>query len=334
MRKVLPLFIAAAVFIFVTGCGKTTFTYTDLSPVESSSTLQESVVSENPSATESPAAPFVFTPDHTRLPIDQQEHLINEEATGDWNTLIHAICENHAFTEFTDYSKFQTLTRILETSPYADLVTLELDDDCLFIEYSDICSLDTLDSSLTALFTESLSTKHNTLETLISLYRVAASFKYEESTDFSLYRTLVERKGNAEEIAGALQYMLTQAGFKAYTAEYSSLSIDHFWVIAEINGDFYHFDPVFESSATNGQGLSYFGMSDTAHAAAIGDDIYSVGFLSLSEQRSDMCPSNTFDLLFSNATQYQISPNNHTITVQYGFSASPSTEFSTEAFTN
>ena len=333
MRKVLSLFIAVVLFVSCIGCSKTSFTYTELSPEENLSSSEEEIFSST--LEEIPSTdPFVFTLDYTILPEDQLVYLENEDAVSEWKQLVQAICNGLSFVEFTDMSKYPAVSHILEKSLYADLVTLSSDGTCLFIEYSEKNSIEAITSSVTSLFTEALGTEHNSFETLISLYKTAASFEYKDNADYSLYRTLSEHSGNAEEIAAALQYMLTQAGFTSYIASYTSTTISHAWVIAEISGNLYHFDPVFESTATNGHGLSYFGMSDKTHAAALGRDIYIIGLHSLAEEHTDLCTSNTLELLFTDATQYTLDTQTHTISVCYGFDTEKQTEFHTEAFTN
>lgn len=333
MYKVISLLTAAAFLLLFTACDSPPITYTDLSPSESEFSSTTSYTSSTPVKNEVHIdEPYVFTPDHTKIPTDQLEYLEAKNSVSEWKALVNAICSGASDMAYPGDEQFEAVSHVLKASPFADSILLEFNDDRVCFEYIETETIESFNSSLSAVFTESLGTGYNALETLISLYRTAASFKYEDHTEYSLCRTLCEQSGNSKEIAAALQYMLTQAGFRAYIA-YENSSINHNWVIAEIGGVFYHFDPVFEAAVTNGQGLSYFGMSDAAHAAATGSNFYSMGFQTSAEQYENMCPSNTLDQLFSNATQYQLDTHTNKIILQYGFKEDSPTVFSTEAFT-
>ena len=76
---------------------------------------------------------------------------------------------------------------------------------------------------------------------------------------------IVEKEGGCAEFAAALSYLFNQNGIPAQVASGTAGDSEHFWVIAELGGKSYHFDPTFENSATGGLGLSYFGTVSYTH---------------------------------------------------------------------
>jgi len=328
MRKVFHLFILSVLLLLFASCGKGSITFTDLTPPSS-----EAQASFSPTETPLPSAePYVFAADLSLLPTDQAEHLAANDAADAWESLTDAILNVRTSVELNREEALRPVMDVFERSPFADIATLESDGTRIRITYSAACSAEALKDAVESLLNGSLSAEHDHLETLLSLYQTAAQFQYADTSSPSLYRTLAERKGSSEEISMALQYLLTQAGFKARLA-YAS-SADHYWVIAEVDGSTYHFDPVFEAAATNGLGLSYFGMSDATHAASIGSSDYTVGLGASAEQHNDLCSSTTLDELFSDVTAWELDLSAHTIAVQFGFETDGTTEYSTKAFGN
>ena len=326
MRKVFPLVSFLIISLLFSGCFTGSVTFHDLTP-----SANETVPTVKPTETSEPASlPNDFTADPLVLPSDQAEYLTGCNAAEAWPLLADAISKELPFVEFASPEISRCVTDIFEYTPLSGIAELAPESETVHIEYNAAHSIDTLTDSITALINDSVSSEHNRLETLISLYRTAASFEFDETSEPSLYRTLLNGKGDTKEITLAFQHLLTQAGFETKLA-YAS-NAEHYWVIAKLNDSFYHFDPVFEAAATNGQGLSYFGMSDTAHAAAIGSSAYQIGYGDFTEQTTGLCFSDTLDSLFSDVSSYEMNVGEHLLTVQFGFNPENTAEYSTNSF--
>lgn len=76
------------------------------------------------------------------------------------------------------------------------------------------------------------------------------------------YRAIMEDEGICQELAGEYIYYLLQTGIDALTC--SGLSADkesaHMWVLAELDGRYYHVDPMFTVEYENS--LAFFGLTD------------------------------------------------------------------------
>ncbi|MBP3704854.1 MAG: hypothetical protein J6I98_04885, partial [Clostridia bacterium] len=144
----------------------------------------------------------------------------------------------------------------------------------------------------------------------------------------------VEKKGGAKEFAAVLQYLFTQAGITAYLTESSAAGTTHWWVIAELDGNLYHFDPLFENSATGGLGLSYFGLSDKAHEYAGCNAVYTTGFSSLAQKQSSLCPESLADGLFTDVTGWEFDVLSHQLSLLYSGSEEFLTTVDTRTLTS
>ncbi len=328
MRKVISLAVLSALFLLFTSCGEDLITFTDLTPPSA-----ETPASAGPTDTPLPSVePRAFTADPTLLPADQAEYLAANDAADTWKSLTDAILNMRSSVELNQEDVLLPILNVFEHSPFSDIAVLDPDGTRIDITYSGAHSVEELNASVESLLNGSIGAGHNYLETLLSLYKTVAQFQYADTSSPSLYRTLAEQKGSAEEISTAFQYLLTQVGYKAQLAYAPSAA--HYWVVVEVDGNHYHFDPVFEAAATDGLGLSYFGMSDMAHAASIGSSGYTVGFGDLAENTTGLCTFDTFDALFSNVTAWEADLSSHTVAVQFGFEADSTTEYSTKAFGN
>lgn len=100
----------------------------------------------------------------------------------------------------------------------------------------------------------------------------------------------------------ALVYLLDQIGIESYTTSSSDQS--HMWVIAKLDGAYYHLDP------TNG--LSFFALSDAAKKRDY-DDWY-CGNMNYNKETPPACITSTFDFLLDS---YSIQYNRETETLSY-----------------
>ena len=133
-----------------------------------------------------------------------------------------------------------------------------------------------------------------------------------------VYLGLVEI-GPCAEFAAALSYLFNQNGIPAQVASGTAGDSEHFWVIAELGGKAYHFDPTFENSATGGLGLSYFGMSDAARTYTGCALPCTVGRGGYAESLDAPCPDTRFDEFFTDVTSWDCDVQTHFLYLAYGF---------------
>ena len=181
-------------------------------------------------------------------------------------------------------------------------------------------SAEAFDSAAKALVESAVYTESNELETAAALYRaVSSGCTYAESEENSLYRMIVEKEGGCAEFAAALSYLFNQNGIPAQVASGTAGDSEHFWVIAELGGKSYHFDPTFENSATGGLGLSYFGMSDAARTYTGCALPCTVGRGGYTESLDAPCPDTRFDEFFTDVTSWDCDVQTHFLYLAYGF---------------
>lgn len=130
---------------------------------------------------------------------------------------------------------------------------------------------------------------------------------------------IVEKEGGCAEFAAALSYLFNQNGIPAQVASGTAGDSEHFWVIAELGGKSYHFDPTFENSATGGLGLSYFGMSDAARTYTGCALPCTVGRGGYAESLDAPCPDTRFDEFFTDVTSWDCDVQTHFLYLAYGF---------------
>ena len=130
---------------------------------------------------------------------------------------------------------------------------------------------------------------------------------------------IVEKEGGCAEFAAALSYLFNQNGIPAQVASGMAGDSEHFWVIAELGGKAYHFDPTFENSATGGLGLSYFGMSDAARTYTGCALPCTVGRGGYAESLDAPCPDTRFDEFFTDVTSWDCDVQTHFLYLAYGF---------------
>ncbi len=79
-------------------------------------------------------------------------------------------------------------------------------------------------------------------EKALSLYRtVASEFAQEGGENGSLYKTVTEQKGSAEDLANALTYLFVQNGISADRVSGMVGESKRSWTAAELSGNRYHF---------------------------------------------------------------------------------------------
>ncbi len=239
----------------------------------------------------------------------------------DYEALVDAVCTGAPEVALSDPAHAARAVEVFAGSPYSALAALEVDEaGTVTITPSGTGSADEFDNAAETLVEGVLYEQSNALETALALYRaVSAECTYEENDENSLYRMLVERRGGSAEFAEALQYLFLQNNIPAQLAYGTVGDVVHVWVIAQLNGNAYHFDPTFENGVTGGRGLSYFGMSDTARVYTGCTLPCTVGQGGYAETVEAPCPDTYFDDLFTDVTDWENDVRQHFVYLAYGF---------------
>lgn len=319
-RFSLILFICAALLFSFTGCNAQN-TDEDLIPTPAPEIPAEDdglpVADE---AFEEPAPePCTFTV--YRYAVSSNAKVYLGDAQNEYNLLIDAVCAGDEMAVLSDYDSAVKVAEVFSESPYSAFAVLELwDDGTIQITYTENGDADTFDSAAKAIVEGTVYTESNELETAVGLYgAVCSGFTFEESEENSLYRIIVEKKGGTKEFAEALNYLFNQNGIPSMLAFGTAADSEHFWVIAELDGVLYHFDPTFENSATGGLGLSYFGMSDAARTSSGCALPCTTGHGAYAETSGEICPDTHFDGLFTDVTDWKCDVRDHFLYLAYGF---------------
>jgi len=93
----------------------------------------------------------------------------------------------------------------------------------------------------------------------------------------SSYTALMEGRGNSEAYAGALEFLLLQAGIPClHITGIAKNNENRAWTAAMLGGKWYHLDASRESWNYDGKGLTYFGLTDAELEARGTRDMKSV----------------------------------------------------------
>ena len=287
---------------------------------------------EEPESSEEPAPePCVFHTDRYIVSQDAAEYLGNARA--DYEALIDTICAGETSLVIEDIDSAEKAVAVFEESPYRAFAEPTLTDDAIQITYSKTGSADAFDEAATYVVESAVYSESNTLETALGLYRaVSSGFIFEENEENSLYRMMTEKKGSTAEFAAALNYLFNQNGIESRLAS-GTADDTHFWVVAELDGQLYHFDPTFENGATGGAGLSYFGMSDDTRVYTGCALPFTTGRGDYAETHDALCTDTKFDTLFTDVTGWECDVRAHFLYLAYGFEEDYLTSVSTDTFT-
>ena len=316
MKRFLSLSLALALLLCAfSGCSEPAETAAEPTPSPSPAAASASPAAKTISAPQ----PRSFTVDRALLPADAEAYL--GDARGDYDALLDAVCAGETEVALQDADRAERAAEVFSASPYAALAALEIGDDgAVTITPAGTGSADAFDSAAKELVESAVYTESNELETAAALYRaVSSGCTYAESEENSLYRMIVEKEGGCAEFAAALSYLFNQNGIPAQVASGTAGDSEHFWVIAELGGKPYHFDPTFENSATGGLGLSYFGMSDAARTYTGCALPCTVGRGGYAESLDAPCPDTRFDEFFTDVTSWDCDVQTHFLYLAYGF---------------
>lgn len=135
-------------------------------------------------------------------------------------------------------------------------------------EYKHYKAIDYIKNTFEYIISKTISKKYCESQKILAIYQYFASnYSYDNTTDkknfIDVYDFLKNGKGLCHSYARACRFALYQLGVNTASCKgYTNSGVYHEWFLAEINGEWYHFDPTFERTKTGGQGLCYFAISD------------------------------------------------------------------------
>lgn len=116
----------------------------------------------------------------------------------------------------------------------------------------------------------------------MELYRWTADYVDYFTVDYTpadtnAYYAIMQGKSICYGFSDCYNYLLRQIGIPAELMRgyRPSDHAEHGWSVIQLNGQWYHCDTTWESSGTGGQGLRYFGMSDSRRFTSIAKDVVS-----------------------------------------------------------
>jgi len=199
--------------------------------------------------------------------------------------------------------------RILEAvqsqSPYYELVTsADIVKGTVKLVYSFIPeehaqAVRRMDQEFLTFLQNNIAGDQNEFEQLVAVYkgivkRFAIDYDYMAEGNQgggSILQAVESGQGSPHAYARFCVFILGQLGVEAFCAESSAGDI---WFIAEIDGNFYHFDPVMEAVNNNGSGLMFFAMSDNGRNKN-GNYAYTFAGQEKSDFRDLTCSSERFE---------------------------------------
>lgn len=98
------------------------------------------------------------------------------------------------------------------------------------------------------------------VETVAKLHMFVSTTMMYEFGAGTMYDSIMTNRGICGNYAQYLILLLNQAGIECYQAGGSGAGVDHAWVIAKIDGQYYHFDPTWEAASRD---WSWFAFGDT-----------------------------------------------------------------------
>lgn len=133
----------------------------------------------------------------------------------------------------------------------------------------------------------------------MKLYRyVADTTDYVEDHSISTYQTVLTKQGLCKNYSELYELLLNQIGITCYPA----VSASHAWLMVGLDGQWYHMDPTFESSTSDGKGLRYFGMTDEERATSVDSEILYTPFGYYPNSQTNLsCTSTRFAPLHSDS---------------------------------
>ncbi len=174
------------------------------------------------------------------------------------------------------YYSDNVIKGFLHINPLQSFVTnIERQENVIYIEYrfdeqNHKKELQYMDKRLNEILETNVKEDYTDFERIMAIYTyVSSNFKYDSSYDvesnekIDIYDFIKNGYGVCHSYARTCKFLIYQYGINTYEARaYSPDGKPHEWFLAQIDDEWYHFDPTYENNDTNGLGLKYFAMSD------------------------------------------------------------------------
>lgn len=207
-----------------------------------------------------------------------------------YKALVDAVCSKKETEPYTDEDAAKRAAEVFAETPYSALAEV----------------------AVKALVESCVYKDANEAEKALILYRtIASEFAQEGGENGSLYKTITEQKGSAEDLANALTYLFVQNGISADRVSGMVGESERSWTAAELSGNRYHFDAAAEKHATDGHGLQYFGMSDEARSKAGSPAPYTIGEGGYAVQQDTLSTDTKFDAVFADVKDFTVDVYGH-----------------------
>ena len=259
-----------------------------------------------------PPAPEMIDFEVNRYAVTAGAAAYLDGAEEQYKALVDAVCSKKETEPYTDEDAAKRAAEVFAETPYSALAEVTAKDSAFQITYTGNGDADTFDAAIKALVESCVYKDANEAEKALSLYRtVASEFAQEGGENGSLYKTVTEQKGSAEDLANALTYLFVQNGISADRVSGMVGESERSWTAAELSGNRYHFDAAAEKHATDGHGLQYFGMSDEARSKAGSPAPYTIGEGGYAVQQDTLSTDTKFDAVFADVKDFTVDVYGH-----------------------
>jgi len=235
-----------------------------------------------------------------------------------WRETVDAIV---AHQEYMSLENLETLEYFLTQHIWAGLVTeVIVADDGAHLSYKynaekQRMALATFITNACDLLKQVNTPDANDLDKIFAAYQLTAALgSYDKEHRLTgAFDLLVEKQAICHGYAEIFVFLLEQSGVNALRLEGATTSGgDHGWAMAEINGTYYHFDPMWEHSASKGNALNYFAMSDEARIAASARNNWHTAE---TRQNAPPAPDDSFMGMRKNTKKFRRFPEEHRVEI-------------------
>lgn len=280
---ILSAFIISCMAISFSGCN-------DISNNNSSSQTnsESNISSNNSSKTESSNSDFNYEYDENytykinyRYVEDYYFSAFAGEYLNLYYNIVDAVAEYKGEVEISSniedlYYSDNVIKGFMNINPLQSFVkSMEREDNTIYITYNfdeknHKSALQFMDKRLNSILENNIKSNYTDFQRVMAVYTyVSSNFSYdfsynvENNDKIDIYDFLKNGSGVCHSFSRTCKLLLFQYGISTYEARaYSPQGQPHEWFLAEIDGEWYHFDPTYEANNTGGLGLKYFAMSE------------------------------------------------------------------------
>lgn len=174
-------------------------------------------------------------------------------------------------------------------------------------------ALQFMDKRLNNILETNVKDNYTDFQRVMAIYTyVSSNFSYNFSYDvqndakIDIYDFLKNGSGVCHSYARTCKFLIFQYGISTYEARaISPEGQPHEWFLAEIDGEWYHFDPTYENNNTKGLGLKYFAMDEERRFKNGGFRPQFIAGVSPITTTSPTATSNNFNI-FNDVMSYKV----------------------------